>query len=147
LTPSGETEARSFGRAVALSADGATAALAGVGDDGAGAAWIFTRVGSSWTQTAKLTPNDATTQSSFGVRLALSDDGSTLLVGGNQDAGGIGAAWVFVRSGSTWTQQGPKLTANDEQGAAGFGIRASLSGDGRTPLLGGRRAGPRGGAP
>src|SRR5262249_26321245 len=87
--------------------------------------------------TAKLTPNDATTQSSFGVRLALSDDGSTLLVGGNQDAGGIGAAWVFVRSGSTWTQQGPKLTANDEQGAAGFGIPGSPPGDGRTALIGG----------
>src|SRR5262249_20374142 len=63
LTPAGERAPRSFGRAVALSADGATAALAGVGDDGAGAAWIFTHVGSSWTQTAKLTPNDATGQS------------------------------------------------------------------------------------
>jgi hypothetical protein len=137
LTPSGERATRSFGRAVALSADGATAALAGVGDDGTGATWIFTYVGSSWTQTAKLTPNDATGQSSFGVRLALSDDGSTLLVGGNQDAGGIGAVWVFVRAGSTWTQQGQKLTANDEQGAAGFGIRVALAGDGRTALIGG----------
>jgi hypothetical protein len=137
LTPSGERAARSFGRAVALSADGATAALAGVADDGTGAAWIFTHVGSNWMQTAKLTPNDATGQSSFGVRLALSDDGSTLLVGGNQDAGGIGAVWVFVRSGSTWTQQGRKLTANDEQGAAGFGIRVALAGDGRTALIGG----------
>jgi hypothetical protein len=137
LTPSAESAPRSFGRAVALSADGGTAALAGVGDDGTGAVWILARVGSRWTQTAKLTPTDATGQSSFGVRLALSDDGSTLLVGGNQDAGGTGAAWVFVRSGSTWTQQAPKLTANDEQGAAGFGIRVSLAGDGRTALIGG----------
>jgi FG-GAP repeat len=76
-------------------------------------------------------------QSNFGVRLALSDDGTTLLVGGNQDAGGVGAGWVFVRSGSTWTRQSPKLTATDEQGSANFGIRVALAGDGRTALIGG----------
>ena len=136
LTPSGESGPRSFGRSLALSADGGTAAIAGFGDDGAGAMWIFIRVGSSWTQTAKLIPNDAIGQSSFGVRLALSDDGTTLLVGGQQDAGGVGAAWVFARSGSTWSQPGPKLTANDEQGAAGFGVRSPAA-DGRTALIGG----------
>jgi hypothetical protein len=136
LRPVGESAPHSFGRAVALSADGRTAAIAGYADDGS-ATWIFTRVGSSWTQTAKLIPNDAVGQSNFGVRLALSDDGATLLVGGNQDAGGVGAAWVFARSGSTWTQRDPKLTAKDEQGAANFGIRVALAGDGRTALVGG----------
>jgi hypothetical protein len=122
---------------VALSADGRTAAITGYGDDGASAVWIFTRAGSTWTQTAKLLPADAAGQANFGVRLALSDDGATLLVGGNQDAGGVGAAWVYVRTGATWAQQGPKLTANDEQGAANFGIRVALAGDGRTALIGG----------
>jgi hypothetical protein len=137
VTPSGERAPRAFGTALALAADGGTAAIAGVGDDGGGAVWIYTFAGSSWTQTAKLIPNDATAKSGFGVRLALSDDGTTLIVGGNHDTGGIGAAWVFVRSGSNWTQQGPKLTANDEQGAANFGIRVTLAGDGRTALIGG----------
>ena len=42
--------------------------------------------------------------------VAISADGNTVLVGGSVDnAGDIGAAWVFTRSGSTWTQQGPKL--------------------------------------
>src|SRR5207247_5655260 len=127
---------RAFGTAVALSADGGTAAIAGVADDGGGAIWTFTRAGSSWLQTAKLIPNDATAKSGFGVRLALSDDG-TLIVGSNQDTGGVGAAWIFVRSGSTWTQEGPKLTPNDERGAANFGIRVALAGDGRTALIGG----------
>jgi hypothetical protein len=137
LMPSGEGAPRSFGTSVALSADGGTAAIAGAGDDGAGATWIFTRVGSNWMQTAKLMPNDAIGKASFGVRVALSGDGTTVLVGGSQDAGGVGAAWVFARSGSTWTQQGPKLTATDEQGAANFGIRVALAADGRTALIGG----------
>lgn len=134
LTPSGESGPRSFGRSLALSADGGTAAIAGFGDDGAGAMWIFIRVGSSWTQTAKLIPNDAIGQSSFGVRLALSDDGTTLLVG--PDGGGVGAAWVFTRSGSTWKQQGQKLTANDERDAGAFGGGVALSANGDAALIG-----------
>ena len=44
--------------------------------------------------------------------MALSADGDTALVGGWGD-NEIGAAWVFTRSGTTWTQQGSKLTASD----------------------------------
>ncbi len=56
----------------------------------------------------------------FGTNVALSADGNTALIGGwnddsvllgNQDYSGKGAAWVFTRSGATWTQQGAKLTA------------------------------------
>ena len=47
--------------------------------------------------------------SSQGYSVALSRDGNTVMVGGPQDDGGNGAAWVFTRSDTTWTQQGPKL--------------------------------------
>ena len=43
----------------------------------------------------------------FGFRVALSSNGKTAVVSGPGDNGGAGAAWVFSRSGSTWTQQGP----------------------------------------
>ena len=49
----------------------------------------------------------------------------------------VGAAWVFTRSVSTWTQQGPKLTATDESGQGRFGSSVALSGDGTTALIGG----------
>jgi hypothetical protein len=137
LLPSGESAPQTFGRAVALSANGKVAAIAGFGDDGNPATWIFTRAGATWTQTAKLMPSDASGQSSFGVRLALSSDGTTLLIGGHEDAGGVGAAWVFTRSGITWAQQGAKLVASDERGHGGFGIRVALSADGSTALIGG----------
>ena len=62
-------------------------------------------------QGAKLTGSDETgTTCSFGSAVALSADGNTaLIIGGDNNGGG---AWVFTRSGSTWTQQGPKLTGS-----------------------------------
>jgi hypothetical protein len=126
-----------FGASVALSSDGSTALIGGVADNGGvGAAWVFTRSGSTWTQQgSKLTASDETGLGGFGVSVALSSDGSTALIGG--DNGGVGAAWVFTRSGSTWAQQGSKLTASDETGPGEFGGSVALSSDGSTALIGG----------
>jgi hypothetical protein len=74
----------------------------------------------------------------FGESVALSSDGNTALIGGNNDHGGIGAAWVFTRSGSTWSQQGAKLTGGEEVGATtDFGIKVALSAEGNLALVGG----------
>ena len=48
-----------------------------------------------------------------------------------------GAAWVFTRSGSTWSQQGPKLIGAGYDGNASQGQSVALSGDGKTALIGG----------
>ena len=82
----------------------------------------------------------------FGVSVALSGDGDTALVGGPGDNGRVGAAWVFTRSGSSWTQQGPKLLASDEVGEGHFGGKVALSADGTTALIGGRGDGGLSGA-
>src|SRR5262249_12955181 len=75
---------------------------------------------------------------SFGDSGALSADGNTALIGGPVDNGNVGAAWVFTRSGSTWTQQGEKLTGGGEGGPGGiFGWGAPLSAGGNAPLRGG----------
>ena len=72
--------------------------------------------------------------------MALSADGNTALIGGDGDNGSVGAAWVFTRSGSTWTQQGAKLTGSGESGAGCFGYSVALSADGNTALIGGYAA-------
>jgi hypothetical protein len=128
-----------FGRSVALSSDGNTAMIGGDGDNSnEGAAWVFTRSGSTWTQQgAKLTPNDGTGFDTFGDAVALSSDGNTALIGGVDSGGQTGAAWVFTRSGSTWSQQGSKLTPNGETGNGGFGGAVALSSDGNIALIGG----------
>lgn len=69
--------------------------------------------------------------------MALSGDGNSAVIGGYGDHNGVGAAWVFTRSGSTWTQLGSKLTASDETGGAIFGLAVALSGDGDTAVIGG----------
>jgi hypothetical protein len=58
------------------------------------------------------------------------------LVGGLADNSTRGAAWLFTRSGSTWTQQGGKLTGSDQAGEGEFGTNVALSADGNTALIG-----------
>jgi hypothetical protein len=143
LTDATNDAAAYFGYSVALSADGNTALIGGPTDAAVGsydgAAWVFTRSGSSWTQQAKLT--DATNDAGayFGDSVALSADGNTALIGGPGDslvATNDGAAWVFTRSGSSWTQQA-KLTDTTNDAGAGFGYSVALSADGNTALIGG----------
>ncbi|HKC24188.1 MAG TPA: hypothetical protein VKF32_05575, partial [Thermoanaerobaculia bacterium] len=50
---------------------------------------------------------------------------------------GAGAAWVFTRSGSVWSQQGAKLVGGNAVGNASQGITVGLSGDGNTAVFGG----------
>jgi len=129
-----------FGTSVALSVDGDTALIGGPADNGKeGAAWVFTRSGSIWTQQGKklVAKVGEDSEGEFGWSVALSADGNTALVGAPADAAEVGAAWVFTRSSSTWTQQGKKLTAGDETGHAGYGFSVALSAEGNTALIGG----------
>ena len=78
------------------------------------AAYVFTRSGTTWSQQAKLTAAGAAAGDDFGSSVAIA--GSTAVVGAEGSNSGTGAAYVFTRSGSTWSQQA-ELTAAD--GAAG----------------------------
>jgi hypothetical protein len=133
-----------FGRSVALSSDGNTAI---VGADwqstspntANGAAYVFTRSGSTWTQQAKLLASDRGTYERFGKSVALSADGNTALIGAEQQstspASDNGAAYIFTRSGGTWTQK-QKLLAPDRASSDFFGISVALSAYGNTVLIG-----------
>jgi hypothetical protein len=67
-----------------------------------GVALVFSRRGGHWTQDKKLVGAGAVGKSAPSV--ALSADGSIMMVGGSNDNGGVGAAWMFTRSGGYWTQ-------------------------------------------
>jgi hypothetical protein len=127
------------GHSVGLSADGDTAVIGGDGDNGGvGAAWVWTRSGGVWTQQGtKLVGSGAVGSAEQGFCVSLSADGNTALVGGGDDNGNAGAAWIWTRSGGGWTQQGSKLVGSGAVGNAQQGISVSLSDDGSTAILGG----------
>jgi uncharacterized protein (TIGR03437 family) len=127
-----------FGAAVAISGDTAVVGVPdfdGAGATNSGAALVFVRDGSAWSQQAQLTASDAASHDSFGAAVALSGD--TIVIGAYGDDNGFnsdqGAAYVFVRSGTTWSQQA-KLTVGNGTANDWFGYAVALSGD--TALIG-----------
>jgi hypothetical protein len=154
------TEGDFFGVSVSLSGDtlavgasdesscaqGVNGNQADNGCTAAGAVYVFTRSGSTWSQQAYLKPSNPNAQDIFGWSVSLS--GNTLAVGapneqscatginGNQlDNGcggfvlnGSGAAYIFTRSGNVWAQEAYVKASNTRTGHS-FGIHVSLDGD------------------
>jgi hypothetical protein len=114
------------------------------------AVWVFTRSGSTWAFQGELVPTAGEEVGpiqgeDFGEAIegsvALSSDGNTALVGIPTDNSGVGAVWAFKRTGSTWTQQGSKITGREEEGTGGFGARVALNSKGNVALIGGSPCG------
>jgi hypothetical protein len=132
-----ETPDGQFGGRVALSAAGTTAVISAWNDaGGAGTAWVYVRTGQAWAAAARLTPRDETGPGAFGAGVAISADGGIVLIGGPQDKGGVGGAWLFGRFGTEWQQVAPKLRPAGETGTGAFGLSVALSADGATALVG-----------
>jgi len=87
----------------------------------AGAAYVYTRTGSNWSQQAYLKAANALANNWYGYRVAI--DGDTLVIGSQQEssnqvtitndatassdtsASHAGAAYVYARTGTTWAQK------------------------------------------
>ena len=145
LDPSDAQANDYFGNGISLSSDGTYAIISASGDDGAGAnagaAYIFTRSGSTWTQQQKLTASDAQLGDYFGHSVSINSDATYAIVGAWAEGTGgatAGSAYVFVRSGSTWTQQ-QKIQSSDIQAGDKFGQSVSISSDGTYAIVGAER--------
>ena len=155
-----------FGGAIALSGDGSTLAVSaraessgatGVDGDqtdnsasGAGAVYVYSRTGATWSQHTYIKASNAASMDLFGDSVALSDDGSTLAVGAynegsnavgidgdqaNDLTSGAGAVYVFTRAGTTWLQSAYIKASNTDVNDM-FGWALALSGDGTTLAVG-----------
>lgn len=122
-----------FGNSVAISGD--TIVVGAFLDDiitnlNQGSVYVFVRSGGVWTQQQKFTSNDGLAYDSFGSAVAI--DGDTIVAGAKYDTTGAntlqGSAYVFTRSGNTWTQK-QKLTANDGAAQDYFGSSVAVSDD------------------
>lgn len=141
LTAADPESFTNYGRSVAIA--GNTIVVGASNADGlqnaTGAAYVYTRSGTTWTQTAKFSASDGEGFSDFGMTVSLSGD--TIAVGAPStfigDENVQGAVYVFVRSGATWTQQA-KLIASD--GAAFHNLGSAVSIDGNTLVAGAHQA-------
>lgn len=152
LKPSDALASDHFGRKVAISSDGETIAIGsnptGVGSRTQGTAYVFTRSGSAWSEQAIV--RAAVEGDAFGYSLALSDDGNRLAVGAPDEdsasqglnglpddnaASAAGAAYLFRRSGTSWSQA-HYLKASNAERLDRFGNELALSGDGQTLAVG-----------
>jgi hypothetical protein len=128
----------SFGTTVEISRDGTHLITGDNNKAGGGAAYVFTRSGTSWSQQAKLVSTDLESADYFGYDVALNSDGTYAVVGSAfEDTGqtSAGSAYVFTRSGSTWTQQA-KIQASDVTGSAFFGSGTSMNSNGTFIIVG-----------
>ena len=117
-----------FGTSVAIAGD---YAIVGADNEGgnnnSGAAYIFVRSGTSWSQQAKLTSDDLAQGDYFAYSVDISGDYA--VVSTRQKNDNSGAVYIFVRSGTSWSQQA-KLTASDGDARMSyFGQSVSISGD------------------
>ncbi len=135
LVPGDGVASGRFGAAVAIEGD--TAVVGAPGDDdlgwGSGAVYVFTRSGTTWSLQQKILAAGGTWWDSFGRDVDLSGD--ALVAGSSSDdlAQDAGAAYVFTRSGTTWTQQQQLLAAD---GAALDDVGASVAIDADTVVAG-----------
>lgn len=130
-----------FGRALAIDGDTIVVGSSQQGPDGAGAVYVFERIGGAWAQTALLTAPNGDPDDGFGHALAI--EGNRLLVGAiyedssaagvdgdesDNSATGAGAAYVFEKVNGSWTQAA-YLKPNNPDPGDWFGISVALAGD------------------
>ena len=130
LTAANGASGDEFGYSVAIS--GSTAVVGALGTSSAtGAAYVFVRSGTAWSQQAELTAADGSSGDQFGYSVAIA--GQTAVVGAFRKGLYTGAAYVYVRSGTAWSQQA-ELTAADSASGDGFGYSVAI--DGQTAVVG-----------
>ena len=145
-----------FGSSVAISGDTVVvgAVYESYGFFQSGAAYVFVRTSGKWSQQAYLKASNPGYDDNFGYSVAISGD--TVVVGAYQEASnatgvngnqsdnsyaGAGAAYVFVRSSGTWTQQAYLKASTFD--VAQFGFSVAISGEtmvvgqrwGSTPII------------
>lgn len=120
-----------FGCAVALDGDTLMIGALGVDDLGnaAGAAYVFVRSGTTWTEQAKLIPSTARTYDQAGTAVGLAGDRAFIGAEFDDDYGQTsGSVFVFERSGTSWGQSAV-LAAPDAHALVYFGSALAAEGD------------------
>ena len=134
-----------FGSSVATSADGKTIIVGSTSDglpgaDGTGLVYVFDRTGNSFNQVGILTGSNATDAGdNFGICVATSADGKTIVVGASLDettGSNTGLVYVFDRTGNSFNQVGILNSGISAELNDLFGSSVATSADGKTIVVG-----------
>jgi hypothetical protein len=141
LTAADAASSDTFGAAVALNAAGTMLAVGADGRNGQrGGVYIYDWSGSSWVQRgAVLTAADAATADFFGGAVALSSDGTVLVVGARNWEGSLtnqGGVYTYDYTGGAWVQRGSVLVASDPGGNDYYATSVSLNAAGTVLVVG-----------
>jgi len=131
-----------FGKAVTITNDGNTIAIGAPGrsigsGNIKGRVEVFQRSGSSWSHQVTIENDTPTARDGFGWTVSLAgNNGDTLAIGQHYEYSGFdGHSWIYIRSGSTWSQQaklrGYSITATED-----YGVDVSLSDTGDRLIAG-----------
>lgn len=133
LTPADGTAEDFAGNAVAVSGNTALVGVNGKtinGEYGRGQVYVYGRTGNTWTEQQKLIASDGAGADFFGSAIAMFGD--TAIIGApNKQVGtnpNQGQAYVFTRTGATWTER-QKLTTSNGAEDDNFGIQIAMTGD------------------
>jgi FG-GAP repeat len=134
LAPTDSTGSDNFGNAVAISTGASTVVIGALGHRSTiGAAYVYSRWGSGWKQTAELAATGGAGGDEFGASVAISADCGEILSSAPGD-GADGVTYVFTPQRSGWTQAAvlvPTTTNDDDSG-----VSVGLTSDGGTALVG-----------
>ena len=134
LQASNRSSYDNFGSRVAIDNGYAivTASSEDTGGSNAGSSYIFTLSGSTWSQQAKLESSTGAYYDQFGRSIDMSGDGNYIVVGAQSDdnngLSSSGSVYVFVRSGSSWSQQ-QLIAPSDKTASKSFGSSVSINTD------------------
>ena len=95
-------------------------------DDYSGAAYVFHRLGSFWSESIKLDGGGTDPDGHFGASVFINED--TLIVGSPSVGNQTGAAFIFRRAGSDWVAEA-QLQPGDAVAWEYFGTSVSIGGD------------------
>lgn len=140
FTASDGAENNEFGRRVAVSSDGTTIVVGNFHGEGkvadSGSAYVYRWNGSAWVE-AKIMAEDGAAGDQFGFSVAISDDGSTIVIGAMHGEGKVansGSAYVYRWNGSAWVEA--KIMAQDGVLNDQFGYSVAVSAGGNIVVVG-----------
>jgi hypothetical protein len=127
-----------LGVSVSISGDGGTIVVGAPDSASDGTAYVFVKPEGGWQDsapTAALTVSGG--QITLGVSVAISADGTTIVVGADDDRGlGPGAVYVFSKPASGWVNASEPTATLSSSSAVGLGNAVAISADGGTVAAG-----------